>query len=109
MRRRDLSLTIALCVSLLMHGVGMFALLRQEVARLVSSLHQPPIDPSTVAVATSRPRLPAPPPPPAPAEDQSLPRLPEFEELFGERGSNGEASNSSKGDVAMQAREAPEE
>src|SRR5256885_5964853 len=104
MKRRDLSLTIALCVSLLMHGFGFFAVVREEVARLAQALHRPAIDPASLGIGLldEKPTTALPPP------DQKLPE-PDFEELFGERGSKGEAVNSSNGELLMQTREAPQE
>jgi TonB family protein len=112
MRRRDLSVTIALCLSLLAHGLGMFALTELEIRELGRGTYQPPFDlAGWIARHPKASELAADPEPPKLPLAQALPepQLPEDEELFGERGSKGKAMNSSPGKVPMQAQEAPQE
>ncbi len=81
-----------------MHGLGFFALLRQEVSRLVRSIYQTPLGAPhrTVAAAT-------------PPGEIHLPEVTQFEDVFGEHNTKGIAPNSAPGEQRMQAREAPDE
>ena len=108
-------MTIALSVSLLVHGVGMIALTEYEIHKQTRSLYRPPfnlrqwlaqhphdgkhssvdeIPKPIVAQALPEPKLPP---------------LPEFDELFGERGAKGKALNASVGEQLMLAEQAPQE
>lgn len=115
MQRRDLSITTGLCVSLLVHGGGMIALTEYEIHTQNSSLHRPPFNlrqwlaqhpqGGDHQLISARPE-------PVLAQaipEQKLPPLPEFDELFGERGAKGKAVNASLGEQLMQARQAPQE
>jgi hypothetical protein len=104
MKRRDLSVTIALCVSLAVHAMILLALAAVEVHELSRSLHHPA--PDLHALLALRPRSATPDrpmiaPPPADPVD--------YEELFGERGSKGAAANSSPGDQPMEAPQGSQE
>src|SRR5260221_14270361 len=114
MRHKDLSVTIALCASLVAHAVLAIALAEQQVHELSQSLHQPPIDLKSFLArhpqATELPDVQAIPLPelaalPAP----KLPEVPVYEELFGEHGGKGKGLKSAPGEAPMQARLADQE
>ena len=115
MQRKDLSVTTALCVSLLVHGVGMIALTEYEIHTQTRSLHHPPFNLRQWLAQHPNGadhRLIAESPEPTLAKaipEPKLPPLPEFDELFGERGAKGKAVNASLGEQLMQARQAPQE
>src|SRR4051812_25888667 len=106
MKRRDLSVTIALCVSLAVHAMILVALAAVDVHELSRSLHHPPPDLRALLAfrpkpaAPDRPAIVPPPPPPDPVD---------YEELFGERGTKGKAANSSPGDQPMEAQQGSQE
>lgn len=101
MRPRDLSVTIALCVSLVVHAVLMLALTEGEILDQRKFLHHPPLDRSALAAHHADFAEPSP-----IAAALPEPELPE--ELFGEHGGKGKASSSAAGDHPMEARKADE-
>ena len=113
MRRRDLSVTIALCLSLLAHGIGIIALTAREIQELNRATYQPPFDLHAWLMKHPRPGdLQSPPEASQPPLARVLPepKLPdEYEELFGEHGSKGKGMNASPGEQPMQAPEAPQD
>src|SRR5258707_48926 len=107
MKRRDLTVTIALCASLVAHGLGMFAITENEIHELKAQLYQRPLDwkdwlarhgrliadeerQEEVAQALPEPKV----------------EIQEFEDLLGERGANGKGMNSSPGERPLEAPEA---
>ena len=115
MQRKDISITIALCVSLVAHGVGMIALTEYEIRVQTRAIHQDPFDllawlkhhQSAGRFAMAREEI-TPPLPEAPQEPKIPPQI-EYRELFGERGSKGKAINSSPGELLLQGQRADEE
>ncbi len=115
MQRKDFSITTALCVSLVVHGVGMIALTEYDTRRDAKLLRGQPFN--LRQWLTQHPRgddRPTVSEVPQPIVAQALPEpmlppLPEFDELFGERGAKGKALNASLGDQLMQAQQAPQE
>lgn len=112
MKRSDLSLTIALCLSLLLHGIGFIALaekyarsLYNQLAVLNSSGNQNEKMYQAPGQGVDSKEMPALPiiqtvKRPPPVEE------PLFEELFGESKGKGDALNSTVGETPMQAAQA---
>lgn len=105
MHRRNVSLTVAICMSLCLHAWAIHALIiadDQQVQQQGWSLaHPKQIQPRIVRLVDQpKPPMPAPiPPPPPPSE---------AEQKFGQADGRGTAINSSAGLTPMQARKAPE-
>jgi TonB family protein len=127
-RRRDVSLTVAVCVSLLAHGGVAWTLIEGQVRAARGRIAQPPLDRTLFAAGPilvgeeERERL-APAMVKTPAEE----KLPELEEteltplpvvkpeptmlksVFGESEGAGESANSSEGEDALRAKKAAPE
>jgi hypothetical protein len=126
-RNFDLSLTVAICVSLLIHGIMIDALVEWHAHQLEAELFQPGeprqaglsegllaadsadanatpppvIAPAPAQPKAAKPELPKPPPPPR--KPPMAPKPPPFYvDTFGEHGGTGEAARSSPGKQSMQ-------
>jgi TonB family protein len=98
MKPTDLTLTIALCASLLLHGLVIDALIERQTHQVALTIRQPPFNLAALLAAKASVQtvaiiLPEPPPKPKP----------QIEDIFGERHSHGTGLNSTAGDQPMQA------
>jgi hypothetical protein len=98
MKPTDLTLTIALCASLLLHGLVIDALIERQTRQVALTIRQPPFNLAALLAAKASAQamaiiLPDPPPKPKP----------QIEDIFGERNSHGKGLNSIAGDQPMQA------
>src|SRR4051794_34873189 len=96
--RKDRSVTIALCVSMMVHAAILLVLTEREIRQLASLLYHPPADVRWYLLGHPRAVAPA---------DKKVAET--FDELFGEHGGLGKASSSSPGELPMLARQAEEE
>ena len=113
MKRRNTTFTVALCISLLVHGLIVRLLNDGEIRRLEAILHAgfrvqrpeigmaPASADSLVAQlpqdkqAAEEPEFPIP---------EIKPKQPDYQALFGEKNGTGKAMNSSEGDLPMLSR-----
>jgi hypothetical protein len=96
--RKDRSVTIALCVSMMVHAAILLVLTEREIRQLARLLYHPPTDVRWYLLGHARAVAPA---------DKKIAET--FDELFGEHGGIGKASSSSPGELPMLARQAEEE
>ena len=109
MKRRYQSAIIALCASLVAHGMGLFALVHWELNTRERSMAPARFAPQQLPGSTASDEPQPLRPPPDPIPEPKLPSSVMDAELFGERGGKGKAVDSSAGDVPMQARQTPDE
>lgn len=100
MARRDISFTVALCISLSMHGFALIALIQQRNRDLTALIAQPPL---ALPHDNGPIFIPEPPPPPARAQNDD-------NSEWGDAQGRGYAMNSSPTEgPALQAKEGPDD
>jgi hypothetical protein len=108
-RRWNLALTVALCASLVLHGLVYDAIVVRQTQEVAATIHQPPFDLKAWLEAHREPEQEVELPPLPPPVAQTKPPEIEVEELFGERGSKGKALNKVDGQQDMVAPESKQE
>ena len=107
-RRWNLALTVALCASLVLHGLVYDAIVVRQTQEVAATIHQPPFDLKKWLEDHRDPAEEVAPALPPPVAETKPPEV-EVEELFGERGSKGKALNKVDGPQAMEAPESKQE
>lgn len=107
-RRWNLALTVALCASLVLHGLVYDAIVVRQTQEVAATIHQPPFNLKAWLESHRDPLQEIELLAPTPVAETKPPEI-EVEELFGERGSKGKALNKVDGPQDMVAPESKQE